>query len=72
MANLVPRGFTGRLYVEDHQTLLHTKYIRCGPHGFREEYFKLLPFKSMEAYDQRGVANLNPRDMIGRIYVEVH
>ena len=26
----------------------------------------------MEAIDPRGVANLDPRDMIGRIYVEYH
>ena len=25
------------IYVGDHQTLLHTKYISCGPHGFREK-----------------------------------
>ena len=25
------------IYVVDHYTLLHTKYISSGPHGFREE-----------------------------------
>ena len=39
MANLDPRGMVGRIYVGDHQMLLHTKYISCGPHGFREEDF---------------------------------
>ena len=29
-------------------------------------------YKSMEANDPRGVANLDPRGMIGRIYVEYH
>ena len=34
----------GRIYVVDHYTLLHTKYISSGPHGFREEdYFKFFP-----------------------------
>ena len=28
--------------VGDHYTLLHTKYIGCGPHGFRYEYFREL------------------------------
>ena len=28
MTNLDPRGMVGRIYVEDHLTLLHTKYIR--------------------------------------------
>ena len=35
----VPRGLIGRINVGDHYTLLHTKYISCGPHGFREEDF---------------------------------
>ena len=39
MANLDPRGIVGRIYVGDHQTLLHTKSVSSGPHGFREEDF---------------------------------
>ena len=27
----------GRMNVGDHQTLLHTKSVSSGPHGFREE-----------------------------------
>ena len=34
-----PRGMVGRINVEDHQTLLHTKSVSSGPHGFREEDF---------------------------------
>ena len=36
MANLDSRGIgmDGTIYVEDHQTLLCTKYISCGPHGY--------------------------------------
>ena len=34
LASLDPRGFIGRIYVGDHYSLLHTKYIICGPHGF--------------------------------------
>ena len=30
----------GRIYVEDHQRLLHTKSVSSGPHGFREEDFE--------------------------------
>ena len=37
MANLDPRGFIGRIYVEDTKTLLYTKYLSCGPHSFREK-----------------------------------
>ena len=32
--SLDPRG----IYVGDHLTLQHTKYISCGPHGFGEDF----------------------------------
>ena len=38
--SLDPRGLNGSIYVGDHHTLLHTKYISSGPHDFREEDFK--------------------------------
>ena len=34
-----PRGMIGRIYIEDHYTLLHTKYESFGPCRFREEDF---------------------------------
>ena len=34
-----PRGMVGRIYKEDHYTLLHTKYESSGPSGFGEEDF---------------------------------
>ena len=37
VANLDPRGMVGRIYVGGHLTLLHTKYLSSGPHGFGEE-----------------------------------
>ena len=37
--NLDPRGMIGRIYVEYHLTLLHTKYTSFRPCGFREEDF---------------------------------
>ena len=39
VANLDPRGMIGRIYVENNLTLLHTKYTRFRPCGFREEDF---------------------------------
>ena len=39
-ASLDPRGLIGRIYVVDHQTLLHTKHISCGSLGFREVFLK--------------------------------
>ena len=69
----VPRGLIGKIYVRDHYTLLHTKYISCGPHGFREEeFFKFSHYKSMGANEPLGVANLSSRGLIGRIYVGDH
>ena len=34
-----PRGTVGRIYKEDHYTLLHKKYENSGPCGFEEEDF---------------------------------
>ena len=53
----------------DHYTLLYTKYISSRPHGLREEDFKFSHYKSMGANDLRGVANLDRRRIVGRIYV---
>ena len=39
MARMDPRGMVGRIYKEDHYTLLHTKYESSGPCGFGEEIF---------------------------------
>ena len=38
VANLDPRGMIGRIFVEYHLTLLHTKYTSFGPCGFREDF----------------------------------
>ena len=41
-----PRGTVGRIYKEDHYTLLQTKYESSGPCGFGEEdFFKVFPMK---------------------------
>ena len=39
-----PRGMVGRIYKEDHYTLLHMKYESSGPCGFREEDFFMFFF----------------------------
>ena len=70
VANLDPRGITGRIYVGNHFTLLHTKYIDLRPFGFREEdFFNVFPIISLwQIMTPLGVAKLNPRGMVGRIY----
>ena len=59
--------------VGDHYSLLHTKYISCGPHGFREkDFLGFSHFKSMGANDPWDTAISDPRGMVGRIYVGDH
>ena len=73
VASLEPRGLTGRIYVGDHYTLLHTQYISSGPHGFREEDFlSFSHYKSIGAIDPRGMASLDLRGLIGRSYLVDH
>ena len=43
VASLDPRGSIVSIYVLDHYTLLHTKYISSGPHGLREGDFLSFP-----------------------------
>ena len=43
-----PRDTVGRIYKEDHYTLLHTKYESSGPCGFGEEdFFNVFPIVSL-------------------------
>ena len=37
VVGLDPKDLIGRIYVQDHYTLLHTKYISSEPYGFRVE-----------------------------------
>ena len=54
-------------------TLLHTKYISCEPYGLRvEDVLSFSHYKSLGANDPWGMANLDPRGMVGRIYVGDH
>ena len=38
-----PRGTVGRIYKEDHYTLLHTNNESSGPCGFGEDFFDVFP-----------------------------
>ena len=68
--NLNPRDMVGRIYEVNRYALLHTKYRRCGLHGFTQiSFLKVFPhYKSMEANDPQGVVNLDPRGMVDRIW----
>ena len=62
-----PRGTVGRIYKEDHYTLLNTKYESSGPCGFGEEdFFMFYPCSPW------GGARMDPRGTVGRIYKEDH
>ena len=56
----------GRIYKENHYTLLHTKYESSGPCGLGEDFLKFFPWRP------RGGARMDPRDTVGRIYKEEH
>ena len=74
MANLDPRVTIGRNYKGAYLTLLHPKCKNSGPHGFREEdFFYVFHIISLwRPMTPRGVANLDPWGMIGRIYEGYH
>ena len=57
----------GRIYIEDHYTLLHTKYESFAPCGFGEEDFFMFFLMT-----PRGGAHMDPRGTVGRIYKEDH
>ena len=52
--------------------LLHTKYLSFGPYGFREDFLSFSHYKSMGANEPLGMANLDPRGMVGRFYEGDH
>ena len=55
-----PWGMVGKIYVRDHQTLLHTKYISYGPH--EEKIFKSFShYKSMRAIDPQEHSQFAPK-----------
>ena len=57
-----PRGTVGRIYKENHYTLLHTKYESSGPCSFGEEDFFLCfsHCKSMGAIHCHGNQSSHP------------
>ena len=63
MTNLDPRGMVGRIYVGDHYTLQHTKYMNCGPHGFREEDFLRFPIISLWELMTPGHGQFRPQGL---------
>ena len=42
-----PRGMVGRIYKEDHYTLILTKYESSGPCGFGEDFFYVFQIVSL-------------------------
>ena len=54
VASLGRRDLIVRISVGDHCTLLHTKYVSCGPCGFREDFLIFSYYKSMGAIYRHG------------------
>ena len=48
MGSFNPRIMIGRIYIGDHYKLLHTKYISCGPYGFKLDFINFSHYKSIE------------------------
>ena len=42
-----PRGTVGRIYKQEHYTLLHTKYESFGSCGFGEDFVYVFPIVSL-------------------------
>ena len=51
LGNYEPRDMVGKIYVGDHQTLLYTKYISCGPYGIEDFFLSFSNYKSFRAID---------------------
>ena len=60
---LTQGGLIGRIYVGDHYTLLHTKYISSRPHGFREEDLKVFPIISLRELMTPGRDHFGPKGL---------
>ena len=44
--------------------MLHNKYVSCGPHGFREEFFKSFShYKSMGVHEPLGRGQFGPQGL---------
>ena len=68
-----PRGTVGRIYKEEHYTLLQTKYESSGLWFRRRFFFMFFPIVSLwELITPGAVPFFDPRGMIGRIYIEDH
>ena len=61
VANLESRGMVTTNYVEDHHTLIYTKYISCGPHGYRKD----LSFShNMRVIDSQGCGQFSLKGFV--------
>ena len=65
-----PRGTVGRIYKEEHYTLLQNMKALGLVVSEKKIFLCFSHCKSMGANDPRGGAIFDPRGMIGRIYIE--
>ena len=73
VANSDPKDMIGRIYVGYHLTLFHTKFTGFRPCGFKEEDFYVIHIICLwQIMMPPGMANLDPRDMVGRINKEYY
>ena len=74
MANLNLRGMIGRIYIGDHQTNYILNLLALGLMVSKKKIFLML-FSYIALYKHMtpwGVANLEPKGLISRMYVGDH
>ena len=67
VASLEPRDLICNIYVEDHQTLLHAKYITCGPFEFRRFKIKKV-FPALCCHGNQSSNPINPKTLCSLSY----
>ena len=81
VANLDPSAMADMIYVRDHLTLLNTKIYKLWASWFKRRFFLFFSnYKSMQTlgtqewgqFGPRSGASLDPRSLIGGIYVRDH
>ena len=64
----------GMIYVGDHLKLLDIKYniYAVGFMVSEQDFLNFPHYKSAEVNDPRGMTSLDPRGVVGRIYIRYH
>ena len=56
------------VHIVDHGLYAYAESVICGPHGFREDLLRFIMYRALYKH-MTPMGCLDPRDLIGRIYV---